>query len=62
MSTGHGPLEPAAPVTATFTVSVLPGDAVLEGTGRFDLEKTWHGGIEGTSRGVMLTAGDPEAT
>ena len=61
MSTGHGPLEPAAPVTATFTVSMVPGGTVLEGTGRFDLVKTWHGAIEGTSRGVMLTAGDPEA-
>ena len=61
MSTSDSPVEPAVPVTATFTVSVVPGDTVLEGTGRFDLVKTWHGGIEGTSRGVMLTAGDPEA-
>ncbi|HKE93252.1 MAG TPA: DUF3224 domain-containing protein [Povalibacter sp.] len=43
----------------TFDVKMLPqqdagGDAAL---GRFLLDKTFHGDLEGTSRGQMLTAG-----
>ncbi len=45
--------------TATFTVDLTPGDPVLAGAGRFDIVKTWAGGLRGSSRGVMLTAGDP---
>ncbi len=45
--------------SARFTVDVQPADPELAGTGRFALSKTWTGGLEGTSRGVMLSAGDP---
>ncbi len=42
-----------------FDIDIAPADALLAGTGRFDFTKTWTGGIEGTSAGVMLSAGDP---
>ena len=45
--------------SAEFTIDLAPGDPVLDGAGRFDFAKTWTGGLSGTSRGVMLTAGDP---
>ncbi|ATG54616.1 hypothetical protein CFK41_07455 [Brachybacterium ginsengisoli] len=44
---------------ATFTVDLTPGEPVPGAAGRFELSKTWGGGAAGTSRGVMLTAGDP---
>lgn len=47
------------PWTATFTIDLAPGAALLEGTGRFDFTKEWSGDIVGTSRGVMLSSGDP---
>ena len=46
-------------VSARYTVTITPGDPLLEGTGRFGFEKTWTGGLEGTSSGLMLTGGDP---
>ena len=46
-------------VTAQYTVAITPGEPLLEGTGRFGFEKTWTGGLEGTSSGLMLTGGDP---
>ena len=46
-------------VHATFEIDLTPGDAVLDGTHRMDFTKTWSGEIEGTSRGAMLSAGDP---
>ena len=52
------------PVTArgTFEVSLTPGDPELGGAaGRFELSKTWHGDLEGSGTGVMLSAGDPQA-
>jgi len=45
--------------TAEFTVTLSPADPVLPGTARFDLAKVWTGGIVGSGRGVMLSAGDP---
>jgi hypothetical protein len=46
----------------TFDVTVRPGAAELEGTvGRFELAKTFHGDIQATGTGVMLSAGDPGA-
>jgi hypothetical protein len=45
--------------SARFTVDVQPSDPELAGTGRFALTKTWTGGLAGTSRGAMLSAGDP---
>jgi hypothetical protein len=46
----------------TFDVTVPPGAAELEGTvGRFQLSTTFHGDIQATGTGVMLSAGDPGA-
>ena len=45
--------------SASFTVQMTPGAPIPAGTGRFDLVRTWSGEVEGTSVGVMLTAGDP---
>lgn len=44
---------------ATFTVDLTPGEVLAGSADRFDLSKTWAGAAVGTSRGVMLTAGDP---
>ena len=46
-------------LTASFTVQMAPGDPIPAVPGRFDLTKTWTGEVEGTSTGIMLTAGDP---
>jgi len=46
-------------VSGRFDIDIAPAGALLPGTGRFDFTKTWTGGIEGTSAGVMLSAGDP---
>lgn len=45
--------------TATFTVDLTPAEVLPGAADRFDLAKTWTGALEGASRGVMLTAGDP---
>ncbi len=46
--------------TASFTVQMAPGAPIDGAADRFSLTKTWTGEAEGTSRGTMLTAGDPE--
>ena len=46
-------------LTATFTVDLTPAEILTGAADRFDLVKAWSGALEGTSRGVMLTAGDP---
>ncbi|GAA1487378.1 DUF3224 domain-containing protein [Brachybacterium sacelli] len=46
-------------ITAAFTVDLRPGEDLPGAAGRFELTKTWTGALEGTSRGTMLTAGDP---
>ncbi|MDN5821157.1 MAG: DUF3224 domain-containing protein [Brachybacterium sp.] len=46
-------------LTTTFTVDLSPAEILPGAADRFDLSKTWTGALEGTSRGVMLTAGDP---
>jgi hypothetical protein len=46
-------------LTASFTVQMTPAEPIAAATGRFDLAKTWTGEVDGTSAGVMLTAGDP---
>ena len=47
----------------TFEVKTAPqklDDAVADsGIGRFLIDKQFHGGIEGTSKGQMLASGDP---
>ncbi len=44
--------------TFDVTLSPLPPEAD-EVWGRMSLTKTWHGAIEGTGRGLMMSAGDP---
>ena len=52
--------EPAAqPLAATFTVELTPAAHLPGAADRFDLAKTWTGALEGASRGIMLTAGEP---
>ena len=50
--------------TGTFDVQITPrrldGPAREETLGRFDLDKVYHGALEGTGKGQMLTAGSPE--
>ena len=46
----------------TFDVTMQPGPAELDGAiSRFELSKTFHGDLQGTGSGVMLSAGDPQA-
>lgn len=41
----------------SFDVKIAPqADDAGTGLGRMSLEKTWHGGVQATSRGEMLTA------
>ena len=46
----------------TFEVDTRPSTlpAPAEGLGRFSLDKQIHGDLDGTSKGEMLTAGDPK--
>lgn len=46
-------------ITASFLVDLIPGESLPGADDRFDLRKTWSGGLEGTSSGIMLTAGNP---
>jgi hypothetical protein len=46
----------------TFDITLRPGSAELDGAvDRFELFKTFHGDLQGTGMGVMLSAGDPRA-
>jgi hypothetical protein len=48
--------------SGTFDVTLAPGVAELDGAvSRFELTKQFHGDLDGTGTGVMLSAGDPEA-
>ena len=45
----------------TFDISLAPGPTELDGAvSRFEFTKTFKGDFEGTSTGVMLSAGDPQ--
>jgi uncharacterized protein DUF3224 len=48
-------------VTGTFEVKLVPQDDKSDDKtmGRMTIEKTWQGELEGTSKGQMLTGGDP---
>lgn len=48
-----------APLTATFTIELRPGDPLPSGSARFEFTKSWSGALAGSSTGTMLTAGDP---
>ncbi len=45
----------------TFEVKLTPQDDKSDDktTGRMTIDKQWHGDLEGTSKGQMLTGGDP---
>jgi len=48
--------------SGTFDVSLVPGIAELDGVvSRFELTKLFHGDLDGTGTGVILSAGDPQA-
>ena len=48
-------------VRGTFDISLAPGPTELDGAvTRFEFTKTFKGDFEGTSTGVMLSAGDPQ--
>ena len=46
--------------TGTFEVKMMPADDKSDdkSMGRMTIEKQWHGDLEGTSVGQMLTGGD----
>ena len=44
-----------------FTVQLEPLSSGADGLKRMSIEKVFTGGIEGTSKGEMLSAGDPRA-
>lgn len=48
-------------ITATgrFDITMTPAEPLLDGTARLTFTKTWSGEIEGTSEGILLSAGDP---
>lgn len=47
--------------TGTFTIDLRPAEGPAEptGLGRFEFDKQFHGDLVATSRGAMLSAGDP---
>jgi hypothetical protein len=47
--------------SGTFEVKMNPQPADPAWLGRFSFDKQFHGGLEGTSQGVMLAAGTPAA-
>ncbi len=48
--------------SGTFDVTIRPGESELDGAiDRFDLSKSFHGDLEATGKGVMLSGGDPQA-
>ncbi len=59
-SPGSNPMQRA---TGTFDVKVAPlGNAIQDDAtiGRFSLEKQFQGALTGTSKGEMLSSGDPK--
>ena len=51
--------------TGTFEVKIVPetiaGKTPSPGLSQMSIDKTFHGDLEGTSRGSMISAGDPKA-
>ena len=45
-----------AQATGTFEVKLVPLTDKTAFPGRMSIEKTWHGGLDGTSTGEMMTA------
>lgn len=48
-------------VHGTFTVKLQPFPASPDGLRRMEMVKELHGGLEASSRGEMISAGDPTA-
>ena len=44
-----------AQATGTFEVKMSPQPSMGAAVGRMSIDKQWHGGLEGTSQGEMLT-------
>jgi hypothetical protein len=52
----------ASTARGTFDVTMQAGPAELDGAvSRFELAKTFHGDLQGTGSGVMLSSGNPQA-
>jgi hypothetical protein len=48
--------------SGTFEVTLTPGTAELDGVvSRFELTKQFHGDLDGSGIGVMLSGGNPQA-
>src|SRR5579862_8430508 len=45
--------------TGTFEVKVTPGASDISAFSRMSLDKQFHGALEATSKGEMISAGDP---
>ncbi len=51
----------ASTAKGTFEISLTPGPSEVGGAvDRFDFTKTFHGELEATGKGVMLSCGDPQ--
>jgi hypothetical protein len=59
-SPAHGEDRRMKHSTGTFEVKITPASA-QDAIGRMAIDKTFAGGFVGTSKGEMLTAGDPGA-
>ena len=46
--------------TGTFEVKLTPQETEDKSLGRMTIEKQWLGDLTGTSKGQMLTGGDPQ--
>ena len=48
--------------TGTFEITLTPSPGEIGGTvDRVDFTKIWHGDLQGTGSGVLLSCGDPTA-
>jgi hypothetical protein len=66
LSTAWSQTAPVAPIIhhahGTFDVKMQPlSPAPAEGVARMSIDKQLHGDLEATTRGEMLSAGDPKA-
>lgn len=46
--------------SGTFTIEMEDAQSLLDQTSRYSFTKRWSGDLSGTSRGFMISAGDPE--
>lgn len=51
----------ASTAAGTFDITMMPGPAELGGAvGRMELAKSFHGDLEGTGEGLLLSCGDSQ--